>query len=486
MHCLLHRRSGFLMVEVLLGIAVFALFMTAIGLTLFNGQESSIVGGDWVRGAFFAERSLEGVRSIRDGNFSSLTTGQHGVALQSGTWALSGSEVNTGSGYHTNVVITSLASDWKQVVATTKWKNGYNRSGSIILTTELTDWRSTGHIGDWSSVTPESNTAPGGNPLFNNLAVSGNYAFITSDTSGGGAGLYVYDISDTAAPVRVAGSFTLGASGYGVAVRGGTLYVITGDSSQEIRAYSITSPTTLSSANLRISYNLPGSALGKSLGLNGRYLYVGAAASAVAGEKELYSFDVINSGAIVLKSSVDDDSSTVNAVSLTGTSAYLASSMDTSELRVFSVSITGAIILAGGYNLSDRTLDGLMIATVGTSALLGTQKGSSIQEAVLFDLENGGVPDPPPGPWYHEASGSVVGLAIDPTVCYGFIAASSGRKAFQVMNIRDKSLPELTSYNSATGLARGLTYDPIRDRVYLLTDTAFLIFKPTTTPSPCT
>ena len=73
----------------------------------------------------------------------------------------------------------------------------------------------------------------------------------------------------------------------------------------------------------------------------------------------------------------------------------------------------------------------------------------------------------------------MVGLAIDPYQCYGFLGVSSGHKALQIVDIRNKSsLPQLFSYDSSNGLGRGLAYDLVRDRIYLMTDSAVLIFKP--------
>jgi DNA-binding beta-propeller fold protein YncE len=120
----------------------------------------------------------------------------------------------------------------------------------------------------------------------------------------------------------------------------------------------------------------------------------------------------------------------------------------------------------------------------GSAALLGRAKTSQ-QEVVLFDARNGDVPVPPPGPWYKEGSGSAVEIDSDPPNCYAFLAASSGRKAFQVLNLRSSSLTELATYNSSTGLGRGLVYDPMRDRVYVFTEQAVLFFKPGTATQSC-
>ncbi len=486
-HFFSHRaREGSLLLEAMLGIAIFSFFLTAVGVSLLKGQEGSINAGDRVRGVLFAQKTLEASRSIRDGSFSSLTTGVHGINLGASTWAYAGTGTTTGN-YRMKVSVSSLASGWMQLTGQATWKRGINRAGTAALLTELTDWRGAGSIGNWGSITLEGSYTSG-TPLYTAAAVAGNTLFLTGDTSSGGNGLYVLDISNTASPSRIASSFSLGATGYAVAARGKRLYVLTSDAAAELKVYNITTPSLLSVSSLVASYDLPGSGRGRALafGGNGATLLIGSTYSAVSGEHELTALDISNSGSVVLYGGMDD-TGTVNAIAVTGTAAYLASGLDTGELRVADIDNPAAIVLASGngYNLSDRTADGLSIAVTGTSALIGTQATGGIQEMVLFDTEGAGVPVPPPGPWYHEGSGSLVGITMDPTRCVAFLAAQSGHEALQVVNMRNKtSLPQIASYDAAA-LGRGVLYDPVRDRVFLFTDTSVLIFRPGTTTGTC-
>ncbi len=479
----LTSRPAFLLLEAILGIAIFGLFLTAVGLVLLMGQENTAVGGDRVRGVFFTEEALEATRAIRDGGFASLTTGAHGIELNSSqSWIFSGAQSTRSGGYVITAAVESLASDWVRISAATKWKHGYNRSGSVLLTTELTNWRQSKFPGDWSSIpTPEGSYIDGGSPHFNAVAVTGNYAYVTSEMSGDG--LYVFDITDTTSPQRVLNGFTLGVVGYGVAVKGKVLYVITSDENQEIRAYNISSPTTLSAGDLITSFNLSGSSLATSLRLHGTLLLVGAQQN--ASWNEFYSFDVTQSGSIVPIQSLET-SATVNAVALAGTSAILAMNDSIAEIKVVAVSKTGALSLpeTSDYNFTDRNGDSLSVAVTGTAALLGSKKGD-IQELVVLTTQNGGGNFPPSVAQYHEGSGSIVGIGMDPAKCYGFLAADSGRNAFQVIDLRDPALTELDTYTSNSGKARGLLYDIVRDRVYLLTRSGFFIFKPASSSGPC-
>ncbi len=486
-HRINHSRPGFLLLEAIIGIAVFALFLTAVGVVLLHGQENSVVGGDRVRGTTLAGEVLDAARAIRDGDFAALTAGDHGVELDaSQQWIFSGVRSTRSGGYILTGTVTSLAADHVRVTAQTRWKHGYNRSGSVLLTTEITNWRGSSPAGDWASVVLDGSYIDAGTPLFNAAAVAGNYLYVTGDTTSGGVGLYVFDISDITAPIRVASSFDLGTSGYGIALKSRTLYVATGDSAQEIRAYDITAPASLSAANLVTSIDLSGSGLARSLLLRGNILLAGTIAD--VSSDEVYSFDVTNTGAIMPVTS-QEISAAVNGIGLSGTSAFLATNATgIAEMTRVSLSSTGALSAAvnGSYNLTDRDGGSLSVAVSGTAALLGGQK-AAVQELAFFNPQNGGGAPPscPLGNCYHEGSGSLVGVAADPANCYGFLAAASGRKALQVINLRDPALAELTNYTSVNGLPRAMLYDIVRDRVYLFTNTALLVLRSASTPGTC-
>jgi hypothetical protein len=230
------------------------------------------------------------------------------------------------------------------------------------------------------------------------------------------------------------------------------------------------------------SYNMSGSRVATALALQGDALLVGA--DLHASYKEFHVFTVRSSGAIVYRGGLDTAAS-INAIAVTGSAALLATGDSAAELK--QVNITNAYAPAypssSDFNLTS-TEAGRAVAAAGTSALLGRTKGS-IQELVMLNPRlGGGSPPPSPGPWYHESSGSVIGLAMDPVRCYAFVADDSSIKAFQVVQ-QSTSLPELATYNSTSGPARGIFYDPVRDRVFLLTRGAVLIFKPASPPGPC-
>jgi hypothetical protein len=471
-----------LLLEVMLGIAVFSLFMLAVGMTMIAGQENTVIGGAESRATYLADRALDVTRAIRDASYSSVSAGQHGFAVNSGgKWAFSGS-TSTTTGSYTTWVYVSQSSTGLLLSARSIWKHGYNKSGSVVLKTELTDWRAAGAVGNWSSVSLAGSVTPGGAPDFGDVIVTGDYALITGDGSSGGNGIYIYDVSDPASPVRVNSSFNLGYDAYQMAIRGKTLYVLTDDSNAELKAYKLTS---LPSLTYVTSYNLQGSGRGRALRVYGSLLYLGATLSGNSGEKEFRIFDISNSGSLVAKATLDDTAD-VSDLALSGTAAYLATADDAGEMHVVNVANSGSVVSASGavVNVSG-TEDGLAMALYGTAALLGRARGSGIQELVMYEIPASGGAPLSSGPWYHEMSGSVVGVAADPTGCYAFAATRQKWKALQIVRMKDMSLTELSYYTLSSGAGRRLFYSAPDDKIFFISDTTLYIFEPGAPSGSC-
>jgi len=476
------KRSGFLLLEAILGIALFVLIVSVVVVSLLSGQEAAVMFGDRHQATVLSEQALDAVRSIRDGSFSALTQPSvlntpRGVAIDPTTsrWAFSGSQVVASGGYVTSVVVTSLAADRVQVAATTAWRHGRSSSGSIVLTSELTDWRTPRPVGDWSSATLEGSFVPGGAPDFTHVVLDGNYAILTGGV-GAGAGLYVVDISTPSSPVRVANTFALAYRAKDAVLKGPMLYLLTDDPSAELQVYDLSSPGTLSAGNLVRSLNLPGWTLGQSLGLLNDTLLVGAQPD----QGTLYTFAVSRSGALVHLGTLTEQA-TYYAIAATGTSAYLATSIGTSELRIAALGdpANPQLVPALGADLPGAQ-DALSIVVTGTAALIGQRQGAE-PDVTLLDLGSPGFASM----WHHTGSGDIVGVATDAGVCYGFLAANTGTKALQILRLWDHSLAEIAFYNSQYGPGRQLVYDVMHDRLFLVTRDALLIFKPASTPGPC-
>lgn len=473
------RRPGYLLLETILAIALFGLFLLGVGTVLLQGQERTIAGGDRVRATEIAVGELEAARAIRDGAFSSLAVGQHGVLIGgTGLWTLAGTG-SLSNAQWASLAITDVPGGAKRLLSAVTWWRG-SGTGKVQLSSELSDWRGVRTVGDWSSLSQLGSTSQAG-ATFTSGAMKGSTLFVGAEST---PGLFVYDISSPASPTRIATSFSLGVGVRSLAVRGDRLYVLTTDSSAELKLYDISDPSSLSSSSLVSTYNLPGSDRGLSLQLGGDLLLASAQGSTQAGEDQLYLFDALGSGALVLRGSAHG-SADANAVGLSGTSAYLATSNITAELGVVDAEDPAHPTYATGegFNVTG-SLTGLAVKITGSAAILGQLHGTS--NVVRFDVSQGGVPPSSPSPLYHQASGSVVGIDTDATGCFAFLAARTGHAALQVMRLNSPSLPEVAAHDAPSGqAATAILYDLAADRLILLTDHSVLLFGPGSSPSPC-
>ncbi len=471
----MRSRRGSLLLEALVAIGLFAIFLGAIGLTLILGERSTVAGGDHVRAAFVAEQALEGVRQMRNVNFASITTGAHGVKVVNNVWAFTGTSIVTSDGYTSKVNVTTMSADWLQVDATAEWNFGKSRSGAVVLTTYVTNWRKPFTIGNWAAVSLQSTTSISGSPSLQKVAVSGNYAYLTSSA---GNGLYVYDISNPASPVRVSSSLNLGVAVYGAAISGTGLYLATNGTASEVQLFNIESPTSLTLSSRMSTYDLPGSGLARSVAVYAQNAFIGALEN--PGTKELYSLSVSDTGSLTLLDSMALSGSVMD-ISLSDGYAYIASSNNAGEFRVVDIFDPSNLLDAPGTGIDlDNTQDAFAMNTFGTSALIGRASGTTIDELILYQIGDSPVPTPPPGPWTLELAGDGNSIASVYGGKYAFVGGSGDPNELRVLDVPKMASGQVGTvgtYN-ASATIRGLFYNWQTDRLYAVTSSTFLIFRP--------
>jgi len=463
-----------------LGVAIFAVLAGAVTSVLFVGQEGILQSGDQVRAVYLSSEALTAARSMRDVSFDQLAQGQHGTCIgATGQWEFCGQENMTEDGFKTTLTIQALSESHVRVTAETKWREGNSRSGSVLLTEELLDWRAVKPIGDWTAPRLAGSFAIEGNPLFSGLALKGNVVFATSAYGEGGKGLQAFDYSSDDDPVPVATGFNLESAGYAVIVAGDTLYVAAADSSAEIQIFDVTDPSALSLSKRLATINLPGDGRARSLAFFNNTLFVGATENAA--EPESFAFDVTDPASPRLADSLQDSTS-VFGLSLHDGFAYIAGSMDSMELRVADVFDASDLSIAPGegYNLTD-VQDALSVATVNDDLLIGRRSGDAIEELVMLDLSKGAIPSALPGPWFQEIAGSVPSLVMEPGGRFAYIATDNTAAQLQIADLarfRAGQFPIVATATTLTGGGRAVAYDAQRDRVLLATDRGILLYRP--------
>ncbi len=473
-------RSGSLLLEALLGVAIFAVLSGAVTAVLFIGQEGALQSSDQIRAVYLTSEALTAARSMRDASFDELVAGQHGTCIGStGLWEFCGQQNETSDGFTTTLTVQALSESHVRVTAETRWRQDTSRSGSVLLAEELTDWRAVKPIGDWKAPRLAGSYVIEGQPLFSGIALKDTVAFVTSAYGEGGKGLQAFDYSSGTDLVPVAAGFDLGVAAYAALVSGNALYVATADPAAEIQIFDVTVPAALSLSKRLAVVNLPGDGRARSLAVIGSTLFVGAAEDAT--EAELYAFDVTDPSTPELLDTLQDSTS-VSGVSLHDGFAYIAGSMDSMELRVADVfdPTDLSIALGEGFNLTD-VHDALSVATVNDDLLLGRRNGDGIEELVLLDLSKGAIPSSSPGPWFQEIGGSVPSLVAEPGGRFAFVATDNITAQLQVTDLakfRAGQFPVVAVSTTLTGGGRAVAYDAQRDRVLLATDRGILLFRP--------
>ena len=471
------QRPGILLIDILIGISVFTVIVGGLMSGLAYSHRSVISSGERIRAVYFAEEALEAVRSIRDQGFDNLTDGTHGVVRQGGLWTFSGTEAVTGSGFTTSATVTTVATDRKTVIASTHWDFGPNRNGTVELSTEVTNWRKDITPGDWTSITLEGAYTAEDTPLFNAAVAVDDYLYVTSETSDGGDGLYVFDISDTSNPTRVADSYTLSDPGYAITEYGGYLFVVIGDGT-EVNVYDISTPSSLSAGDIVDTINVGGNSSARGMFAFNNTLFVTTVAGGSAKSVSTYDISDIDN---ISSLGTYDDGETYYDIAVVGDYAYAATGTDTAELRIIDVSNPASMGIptsSGSFNLTD-TADAFSVSAENDYALIGRANVDIADEIALFDITP--APLSGNGPWYLEAGAAVNSVDMDPAETYGFIASENDGKEFSVIDIATFATggnPEVANYDTDTGVGRGVHYSWDHDRAFLLTNTAVLIFAP--------
>ena len=155
----LRNQSGFSLVELMLAIALFGLFATALISLLWASYGSDVQAAQRDKAAWHARTGLEAVASIRRQDWNLLINGSHGLAHPNGYWEWSGSADSLDDGFFTRVTTLydacrdaggnlvecgpSVAVDpySKKVTVTVTYTGINGISNTVNFATYLTDWQ---------------------------------------------------------------------------------------------------------------------------------------------------------------------------------------------------------------------------------------------------------------------------------------------------------------------------------------------------------
>jgi prepilin-type N-terminal cleavage/methylation domain-containing protein len=134
------NQRGYSIIEVMLAIAIFAMFAGVFVSAFVQGQQSTALAGKKTRATILAEEGLEAVRSIRNNGFNGLAEGQYGLEISNGQWSLEPSPENI-NGFTRVITIENLTEDHKLITSDISWQEESDRKSSLSLATVLGNWQ---------------------------------------------------------------------------------------------------------------------------------------------------------------------------------------------------------------------------------------------------------------------------------------------------------------------------------------------------------
>jgi len=152
----LKARRAFSIVEIILGVSLFAIFASAAIAVAVQGLETERLGEEEAVATHYASEGLEALRSIRNTNFSSLSpTATSGIDRVGNVWTLSGTST-TFEKYTRIISITPVSRDTSgnivstggtldplsfHVASAVTWNITPSRTNTITLSTYLNNWK---------------------------------------------------------------------------------------------------------------------------------------------------------------------------------------------------------------------------------------------------------------------------------------------------------------------------------------------------------
>lgn len=457
------KQRGFSIIEVLLSVAIFSLFVMATAGAILYGEEGNALSGKRNRAAALAGEGVEALRNIRDSNFSNFLIGSHGLTTVGNIWGASGTSDETDIFSRTLAIATASGSDDKRdVTSSAAWQQNLQRPGIVSIYTRFTNWFR--KFGNWASPSQQANINLPGNQAGNKVAVAGGYAYIVRN--GGTPNFAVIDISNSGSIMQV-GSLNLAGLPLNIYISGNYAYISSSDNAQELQVVDITSPT---SPVLVSSLNLPGNANANGVWSVGTTVYITR-----AGNVDNFVILNISTPTSPTQTSTLSLAGPLYETIVLGKYAYISSGNNASELQVVDVSNPSSPTLVGTLNLASNA-DAVTIAGYQNpeTVFLGQNNGT----VSIVDVSN------PLLPFFissFAAGVSVNDVALGLGSGYLFLATAHSTQEFQALDVSTLLTPTLLATANLGNALNGVIYDQVRDRAYVVSTSnsaEFIIVKP--------
>lgn len=470
--------KGQSLVEVLVAVGVFILGVATTGFLVLDANVSSRQGIESTQAALLAKEGLEAVRSMRDGDFDNLTSGDHGIALSGNKWVFSGTS-DIQDQFTRKVTITNIDVDTKKIDSLVTWQFSGGQQKSVAASDYLTDWNQTqgqaGQLGvniSGAILTNNNRRLRGifiqntgaGNITIDKMTLSWSNGQLIEQVRIEGTTVWQWNGAGTPDGRQNSGT-ELNISNYTLnqGAQADEIDRIDFDGSMTgavfIIKFIMTDNSTKyvmidmaggggpewQSPRFAAAYDVPANTFGNDVFVVGNTAYL---TSNGAGD-DLHLIDAADHMNPSLLSSLELNAG-ANGVVVSGNYAYIASQSDTEELQIVNISDPANPVKTGSYNKSGTT-NALSVAVSGATAYL-TAQNTSGYEFYSINVSN------PSNPTLR--GGLNIGANVNDVVVsgnYAYIAASDTSREFQVINITNPASPTIAARLNLPGTTNGLS-----------------------------
>jgi hypothetical protein len=443
-------QAGFSVVEVLLAATLLGMLATGVVGAVVYGRASTADAGDTARANYLAEEGIEAARNIADAAFTNLVDGTYGITQNGTQFAFSGTSDITDI-YTRQVIITTAGTNRKTVTSTVTWTA--DGGGSVTHTARLTNWAASLKL--WSNLTTQTASIDAtGTADGLKVATAGNYAYIVRNVATT-ANFIIVNISNPASPTIVSTN-NVANTPTNIAVSGNYAYITNATNTTGLQIYDVSTPAT---PTLAKTLSFTAAVACRGVFVSGNVAYVVRASSATVGANE---FNVISSANVPASAAIAggyNNDIQMNEVWASGNYAYVATSSTTQEMLVINVITPTAPALAATYNPA-TALAATTITGFGNTVLLGM--------STTLDAINVITPTAPARISTFTAGGTINDIDVDVANQFAFLGTSNIAGEFQAVNITNTAamanakivdVGGATTLVTVNGVAYNNTYD---------------------------
>ncbi|MEN9582420.1 MAG: hypothetical protein RL641_374 [Candidatus Parcubacteria bacterium] len=454
------KKNGYSLVEILVGITLITLAISATVTIVFGSQTIVIDRDNTVTAQLLSKEGIVAANALIKSNWGIVANGDYGLTFNGSTWQLSGTQDTQGIFTRKiNVADTGL-SDEHKITSTVTWQASPLRpQKKVELVTYISNWENVlatgndtggGGPSSWQQPTTISTINVGSGNSVTDIDAVGTTVYVsTESTTKANKDIHAYNVTTPSSPSLLS---EIDVDAYSLqSIDGGFSYIF-GAATGVLPDLKIINNSNPSSLSLTSEFNVITFVDATKIFRDINTVYLGVKLTSFNGE--FFTIDVTNQTSPSQKD-VFEIGGNVNGIFEQNGIAYVASSKDTRELYVLNVTNPSDILQVGYLDVTGVT-DGTAVFAISPSKVfLGV--GNSLK---ILDATN---PASITTLGTYDAGGTINDIyAVGNTV---FLATSNSTKEFQVVNIATVSAPTLVSSLDFPAVASGIDYQ--NDLIFL-------------------